>query len=289
MKNRLRSLLVLLLWLAAAGAARAQNTLVTYQGRVTSGGTNFSGAGQFKFALVTSTNTAATATATANLSGAFVTSYTVTGGGNGYVTAPAVTITGGGGSGATATATISGGVVTAINPVTAGSGYGSPPTVTIAPPPITIVFATHWSNDGTSSAGSEPAASVGASVAGGLFTVRLGDSTLANMTALPPGLFAQPDLQLRLWFNDGVNGFAVLNPVQPLTATPYARHAANLSGTLPAAQVTGTLPLAQLPANLVTNGATGVNFSGTFTGNGAGLTALNASQLASGTRCPTRA
>ena len=135
-------------------AVVAQNTVVTYQGRVTSSGTNFSGTGQFKAALVTVTNTSIPATATANLSGPFVTSYTITGGGNGYVTPPLVTITGGGGSGATASATISSGVVTAINPGSAGSGYSSPPTVTIAAPPTTLAFTTFWSNDGTSANGS---------------------------------------------------------------------------------------------------------------------------------------
>lgn len=52
-------------------------------------------------------------------------------GGSGYTTAPTVTISLGGGTGATATATISGGKVTAINITNAGSGYTSDPTVTI--------------------------------------------------------------------------------------------------------------------------------------------------------------
>lgn len=34
----------------------AQNTVFTYQGRVTDNSTNFNGIGQFQFALVTSTN-----------------------------------------------------------------------------------------------------------------------------------------------------------------------------------------------------------------------------------------
>ena len=138
MKTKLALLPTLLALLLCAATARAQNTVVTYQGRVSSSGTNFTGAGQFKFALVTSTNTSALATATANLTGNFVTSYTVNSGGNGYVTPPTVTVSGGGGSGATASATISGGVVTAINAIATGSGYTSPPTVTIAPPPDTI-------------------------------------------------------------------------------------------------------------------------------------------------------
>ena len=266
-------LLILSALLALTNVTSAQNTIVTYQGRVSRSGTDFSGPGQFKFALVTSTNNNQTATANANRTGTFVTSYTVTRGGNGYVSPPMVTITGGGGSGATATAFVSGGVVVAINAGAAGSGYTSAPTVTIAPPPPAIVYSTFWSNDGTSGADSEPAASVSASVVNGLFTARLGDTGLPNMAELPAGLFAQPDLQLRIWFNDGVNGFAVLNPAQPLTAAPYARHAANFSGTLSAASLAGTY----------NNAVTFNNAGNSFTGNGGGLTGLDASQLTTGT------
>jgi hypothetical protein len=58
-----------------------------------------------------------------------------------------------------------------------------------------------------------------------LFTVPLGDATLVNMTALGATLFQQTKLQLRLWFNNGVNGFAALSPLQNLTAAPYANYA----------------------------------------------------------------
>ena len=84
--------------LGLTAPAGAQNITFTYQGRVTSGGSAFTGAGQFKFALVTSTETSAPATATAMLTGQFVTSIAVNAGGSGYVTAPAVTISGGGGA-----------------------------------------------------------------------------------------------------------------------------------------------------------------------------------------------
>src|SRR2546425_9985708 len=80
--------------------ARAQNTVLTYQGRVTANGANFTGMGRFKFALVTSANASQQATATATLTGGFVTSVTVVSGGSGYTSAPAVTFSGGGGSGA---------------------------------------------------------------------------------------------------------------------------------------------------------------------------------------------
>jgi hypothetical protein len=62
-----------------------------------------------------------------------VTSITVTAGGSGYVSAPAVTISGS--APATATATVSGGAVTAITVVSSDTGFVVPPTVTIAAPP----------------------------------------------------------------------------------------------------------------------------------------------------------
>jgi hypothetical protein len=218
----------------------AQETMFTYQGRVTDNGTNFNGSGLFKFALVTSTNTSSQATATAQLTGSFVTSCLVNSSGSGYTSPPAVTFSGGGGSGAAATATVSGGAVTAINISSAGSGYTSAPTVTIAPPPDGTTYVTYWSNDGTSANGSEPAAAVGASVNNGLFTITLGDTKLANMMAIDASLFAQANLQLRIWFNDGVHGSAALSPAQNLTPAPYAvqaltaNSANNLSGPLPA-------------------------------------------------------
>jgi FtsP/CotA-like multicopper oxidase with cupredoxin domain len=63
-----------------------------------------------------------------------VNTINVTGGGSGYIVAPVVTITGGGGVGATAIATITAGAVTDITVTSVGSGYTSNPTVTISPP-----------------------------------------------------------------------------------------------------------------------------------------------------------
>jgi hypothetical protein len=285
MKTKLAALTLLAASLGLAPLALAQTTVATYQGRVQDNGTNFNGPGQFKFALVTSTNFNHQATATANFSGGYVTIYTVTFGGNGYTVVPAVTVSGGGGSGASATAHLTGGAVTSITVNHPGNGsYTTAPTVSIAPPPANIAYTTYWSNDGTSSAGSEPAAAVGVAVASGLFTVGLGDTALANMSAISALLFSQPNLQLRIWFSDGVSDFAALSPLQSLTATPYASFANNASSagsadSVAAANVTGTLGLAQLPGSVVTNGASGVNITGSFTGNGAGLTNLPLSAL----------
>jgi len=228
----------------------AQGTAFTYQGRVTSHGTNFSGKGQFKFALVTVTNIAATATATANVTAQFVTSVDVTFGGNGYTSPPSVSFSGGGGSGATAHAVVGGGVVTSVVVDNTGSGYSNSPTVTIAAPPDTLAFTTLWSNDGTSLNGSEPTSAVEVAVDSGLFTVRLGDATLGNMSGFPAGLFRQPDLQLRIWFNNGLSGFSALSPTQPLAAAPYAVSALELNGTLAASQLTGAIS-----SNQISNGS----------------------------------
>ncbi len=251
----------------------AQTTLVTYQGCVQDGGTNFTGTGFFQFALVTSSNANQTATATAtNPINGFITAINVTSGGNGYVSAPTVTIFGGGGSNATATATISNGVVTAINvnPGGNGSGYSSAPAVTLSAPPQALTYTTYWSNDGTGVAGSEPTASVGIGVTNGLFTVGLGDTTIPNMTAISASLFSQPNLQLQIWFNDGVRGFAALSPLQNLTTTPYAAFANNAS----------TVANSALPTNAVFSGPVTAT---SFTGSGTNLTSLNASSLVTGT------
>lgn len=286
--------LALVIFAGTTTRLAAQNTTFTYQGKVTDNGTNFTGAGQFKFALVSTTAGNSQATATAIMGGTspheFVQGFNLTSGGSGYTTAPSVVITGGSGSDALAQATISGGMVTGIIVINPGFGFISAPMVTIDPPTANINFATQWSNDGTSSGGSEPVTAVRVAVTNGLFTVLLGDATIPNMLGINAGLFSQPNLQLRIWFNDGVNGFSPLNPPHPLTAAPYAAFATSAAsagsattaasaGSVRATNIIGTLPASQLPATVITNGANGVSLAGNFTGNGAGLTGVTASAL----------
>jgi uncharacterized protein YjbI with pentapeptide repeats len=64
---------------------------------------------------------------------------------------------------------------------------------------------------------------------------------------------------------NGGSGFTTLTPRQPVTPTPYAIFANTASN------LSGTISTAQLPPVVITNGASGVNMSGTFTGSGAGL------------------
>lgn len=164
--NRLTPRSWVLLLVALAPILKAQvPQLISYQGRVAVGTTNFDGTGQFKFALVDAT-------------------------------------------GAT----------------------------------------TFWSNNGTSTAGSEPTAAVTLTVTKGLYSVLLGDATLTNMTIVPATVFTNPDVRLRVWFNDGTNGSQLLSPDQRIAAVGYAMVSATLqsgatvsaSSATPAVNVSNT-------------------------------------------------
>jgi hypothetical protein len=223
-----RLLAAAFLALTVTAAAQVPNIL-NYQGRIAVRGVNFDGTGQFKFALVdggtTTTPTTRTATGTAVVTSGFVTSITLTDGGAGYTSAPVVTITGGGGNGATATATVSGGTVTGFTVTSPGSGYGSAPTVTVAAPPPatpTTTYVTYWSNDGTSVAGSEPIAAVSLPISKGLFSAKLGDTTLTNMQSIGDAVFQNADLRLRIWFNDGIYGWQKIAQDSALTMNAVA-------------------------------------------------------------------
>ena len=97
----------------------------------------------------------------------------------------------------------------------------------------------------------------------GLFTV-----TLDFGAAAFPGNDRWLDIAVRPGTSSGA--YTALTPRQPITSTPYALRAANL---------TGTLPQSQLPTGVITNNRTGVTLSGTFTGNGAALSNVNAVTL----------
>src|SRR3989442_1769246 len=87
---------------------------------------------------------------------------------------------------------------------------------------VVFTYQGRVTDNGTSVNGSEPSAAVSVGVTSGLFTVVMGDATIPNMVAIDASLFAQPNLQVRIWFNDGVHGSAALSPAQNLTPAPYA-------------------------------------------------------------------
>ena len=91
---------------------------------------------------------------------------------------------------------------------------------------------TYWSNDGTNNANTEPTSPVTLAVTKGLYSVLLGDTALANMTALPTTALDHADVRLRVWFNDGSHDFQQISPDQRLAATPYAMVAGKVDQVL---------------------------------------------------------
>lgn len=106
------------------------------------------------------------------------------------------------------------------------------------------------------------------SVAAGLFTVTLDFGA---------GIFAGGDYWLQVDVKtNGAVSYTTLTPLQNLTPTPhaiFANTAGNFSGTLNSAQLSGEY----------SGAVTFNNSANNFTGSGAGLTSLNASELTSGT------
>jgi hypothetical protein len=147
---------------------------------------------------------------------------------------------------------------------------------------------TYWSNNGTSAAGAEPTAAVTLAVANGLYSVLLGDAALPNMTAIPAAVFTNPDVRLRVWFNDGTNGSQLLTPDQRIAAVGYALMAGNVpDGSITGAKLAaGAVGTTQLASGAVT--ATNIA-AGTITGTqlaagaaAANLNAINQTGVASG-------
>ena len=117
----------------------------------------------------------------------------------------------------------------------------------------------YWSNDGTSSGGAEPTAAVSLVVTAGNFSVLLGDVSLTNMTSeLTTAEFANDDVYLRVWFDDGENGSQLLTPDHRIAMTPFALNAATADSVASGAElnaVTLELPTTTPTAGIIRMGA----------------------------------
>lgn len=127
---------------------------------------------------------------------------------------------------------------------------------------------TYWSNDGSSTAGSEPSTSVALTVTRGLYSVVLGETAIPHMTAIAPSVFNNGDVRLRIWFNDGVNGSQLLAPDQRIAAVGYAMMAANVpDGAITTPKIaTGAVTSTQLASGAAANNLASDNQSGVGTG-----------------------
>ncbi len=287
MKTR-HQLLSLLTCMFSATVALAQvPETISYQGRVTVSGTNFTGTGQFKFALVDQGRPISTrkATATVGIGSVLgnIIHVVVTDGGKNYPAVPLVRAIDPlhSGSGASLTATVAGGQVTGVTINSGGHDYSAQTYIDIAAPPAQSSYVTFWSNDGTSTQGSEPAAAVALPIDQGLFTAFLGDTALTNMNPLPASVFTNAEAQLRIWFNDGVQGFSQLSPDHPLGAVGYAMMAAGLPAGAVTAQniAAGAINGSHLAAGSIT---TSHLVAGSVTSSQLAAGAVTATNLAPG-------
>ena len=131
------------------------------------------------------------------------------------------------------------------------------------------LFNTNSSNAGQQAGNTLTNLNVG--VTNGVFTVTLdfGSVFTGNATWLA--------IEMR---TNGGTVFTALNPLQELTPTPYAMYAPNAgaaasANTVAGSNIVGTIAAGQLPANVITNGESGLSLSGSFSGDGGGLTEYN--------------
>lgn len=117
------------------------------------------------------------------------------------------------------------------------------------------------------------------------FTVAVSNGLFLTTIDLGSGVFTGTNLWLAIGVRtNGTATFTPLFPRQPILPVPYAifaNSASNLLGTLQAAQLSGTLPGSAFTGftNMVslTNGAN--LFTGSFSGNGAGITNVSVTNL----------
>jgi hypothetical protein len=124
------------------------------------------------------------------------------------------------------------------------------------------VYNTFWSNDGSSVAGSQTVSAVSLTVTKGLYSVVLGDTTVPNMTlAVPAVVFTNSDVNLRVWFDDGVHGVQQLSPDQRIAAAGYAMQAQNAYTASVA-----TVAISTSPSSLVQGSDLNIGYGNTVNG-----------------------
>lgn len=102
----------------------------------------------------------------------------------------------------------------------------------------------YWLNSADANLDGVPDAAVSLAVSNGLYSVLLGDTAIASMLSIPASVFNNSDVRLRVWFNDGTNGFQLLSPDQRIAAVGYAMVATTVpDGAITGAKIANTLTL----------------------------------------------
>ncbi|MBL9157919.1 MAG: tail fiber domain-containing protein [Verrucomicrobiales bacterium] len=145
---------------------------------------------------------------------------------------------------------------------------------------------TYWSNDGTSVAGSEPAAAVETPVASGHYSIPLGDTSYhSNMKgAIPKTVFTEnSDVRLAIWFGHTPSSFQKLSPNRRIASAAYALSAGSgvaASGSIGSEQIAD----GSVSASDLANGAVGAMqlAEASVTSDKVAAGAIGTSQLAAG-------
>ena len=107
-----------------------------------------------------------------------------------------------------------------------------------------------WQNEDDIDADGEPDAAVIVPVQRGLYSVLLGDTSMANMGSLSSTVFENGDASLRVWFSDGIGPFQKLSPDQRIASVGFALMAADVTN-LDATRITsGVVSEQRLPSFL---------------------------------------
>jgi len=87
-----------------------------------------------------------------------------------------------------------------------------------------------WTNDGSNLVlNGVPNTAEDIAVDEGIYSAILGGTGPGyTMTAIAAAVFNEPERKLRIWFDDGVNGFQQLTPDHSLTSSPYTHRSAQV-------------------------------------------------------------
>ena len=205
----------------------------------------------------------------------------LTNGGSGYLTAPVVTLSGGGGTGATATAVISGGVVTGINITSAGYGYTSAPTVVFSGGSGTGAAATATAllpgqlasisvvNGGSGYTSAPTVALSGGGGSGATATALLSNGVVTgfDITAVGSGYTTAPTITLSGGAGTGASATSTvpLPSANTLSMTAAGEIAVNAAITVGSLSLSGNSAVGKVGVNLANNITT--TGAQTYTGN----------------------
>ncbi len=118
-----------------------------------------------------------------------------------------------------------------------------------------------WANAPDLDLDGAPDSSIVLTLNRGLYSVLLGDTNVVNMAPLSADVFTNSPVFLRVWFNNGTNGFERLTPDHPLGSVGHALLASTVEnaaitveklapGLLDLTNITGTVSSSRLPPEI---------------------------------------